>query len=148
MIADEAQATSADARMVQLDAQIRTTRLVEASLQNLIRATSKASQSAHRQEDDDHEESTVVDDMGNTTSVLTVKRGREDLTTLLKRYEKDAAICNFEIDWYASAAVGGGGGGSQSAMAAVVGDTVANPGRALVLAGAATQARKKGRWKF
>jgi len=137
--ADEAESTSADARMVQLDAQIRTTRLVEASLQNLIRATSQASQSAHDNDEQAQEEKTVVDDFGNTTSVLTFKRGREDLTTLMKRYEKDAALCNFEIDWYGS----GGGAGSQTSS-----NTNPTAGHALVLAGAASQARKKGRWKF
>ncbi|CAD6572574.1 MAG: hypothetical protein CYPHOPRED_004884 [Cyphobasidiales sp. Tagirdzhanova-0007] len=79
--------TTADKRMSQLDARIRTTRLVEASLQNLIRATSKANQ----QPDAIVEEEPFVEGQE-----IVCKQPKDDIGVLLKRYERDAAICNFE----------------------------------------------------
>ena len=128
--------TTADKRMSQLDARIRTTRLVEASLQNLIRATSKANQQ------------TDVAAGENAMLLDEIKQPKDDMGTLLKRYERDAAVCNFEVEWY-------GVGGNVA---------IANPAgvNALLATGAALEngqtdnaqtvsggqgQRKRGRWK-
>lgn len=123
---------SADARITQLDARIRTTRLVEASLQNLIRATSKASQKTidgSAQNDD-------VD--GDITSTLAKrKQSRENLLVLLKKYERDAAVCNFELEWYPA------GGVKPNVSEAITKDAIP---RTQVNQFAGPQ-RKRGRWK-
>lgn len=112
--------TSADARISQLDSRIRTTRLVEASLQSLIRATTKgkAVQQAAAQDEVNAEEGAVV------------QTSMEDMAILLERYERDAAVCNFEVDWY-------GKGGKQSAIADVTGQVPTQT----------AGQRKRGRWK-
>ena len=112
--------TSADVRISQLDSRIRTTRLVEASLQSLIRATTKgkAVQQSAAQDEVNADENAVV------------QTSKEDMAILLERYERDAAVCNFEVDWY-------GKGGKQAALADVTGQAVAQ------VAGQ----RKRGRWK-
>lgn len=116
----ETEQTSADVRISQLDSRIRTTRLVEASLQSLIRATTKgkAVQQAAAQDEVNAEEGAVV------------QTSKEDMAILLERYERDAAICNFEVEWY-------GKGGKQAALADVTAQTTAQ------IAGQ----RKRGRWK-
>lgn len=89
---------SADARMSQLDARIKTTRLVEASLQNLIRATSKASQK--HQDINVEEEEESMQGGGAAQAIQRKQKAKENLLVLLKKYERDAGVCNFEVEWY------------------------------------------------
>lgn len=119
--------TSADKRMSLLDERIRTTRLVEASLQNLIRATSKAGAPDPSGHAGEAQAGDAVNHDGTS-----VKKD-EQIITLLKKYEKDAAICNFEVEWY---------GGVRSGGAIAVGEKEG--------AGAGQQAaqRTRGRWKY
>lgn len=123
---------SADARIEQLDARIKTTRLVEASLQNLIRATSKASQKTK-------DDVLPQEDMeGDTTDELVKrKQPRENLLLLLKKYERDAAVCNFELEWYPA------GGGKPIISEAVTKDVIPRT-QVNQFAG---PTRKRGRWK-
>lgn len=123
---------SADARITQLDARIRTTRLVEASLQNLIRATSKASQKTK-------DVSTANEDMemNSADSVAKRKQPRENLVLLLKKYEQDAAICNFELEWYPA-------GGTKLTIKEPVAKDAVSRSQTNQFAG---PQRKRGRWK-
>lgn len=115
---------SADARIALLDSRIKTTRLVEASLQNLIRATSKASQNGNDIPDVDMKEDNAAE---------IARKANEVVATLLKRYEKDAAICNFETDWYGPGGAAVNVGGHSGNNAAQTASQIAQ--------------RKKGRWK-
>lgn len=124
---------TADARITQLDARIRTTRLVEASLQNLIRATSKASQKA---KDGSGALDEGMDEDGQVT-VVKRKNPKENLLVLLKKYEQDAAICNFELEWYPA-------GGTKPNVAESVTKDVVTRSQVNQFAG---PQRKRGRWK-
>ena len=124
---------TADTRLTQLDARIRTTRLVEASLQNLIRATSKASQKT-RDGSGVSDEAMDEDTQGTVTKK---KQPKENLLVLLKKYEQDAAICNFELEWYPA------GGTKPNISESVTKDVVS---RSQVNQFAGPQ-RKRGRWK-
>jgi hypothetical protein len=120
--------TSADKRMSLLDERIRTTRLVEASLQNLIRATSKAGAPDPSGHAGEAQAGDAVNHDGTS-----VKKD-EQIITLLKKYEKDAAICNFEVEWY---------GGARSGGAITVSEKEQGAG-----AGQQAAQRKRGRWKY
>lgn len=123
---------TADARITQLDARIRTTRLVEASLQNLIRATSKASQKTKEGSAQDEE----MD--GSAQGVIAKrKQPKENLLILLKKYEQDAAICNFELEWYPA-------GGTKPQVSESITKDVVLRSQANQFAG---PQRKRGRWK-
>lgn len=123
---------SADARISQLDARIKTTRLVEASLQNLLRATSKAGQNTK-------DGSITDEDMDGDASGVPVKRKqpKEHMLVLLKKYERDAAICNFELEWYPA-------GGLKAAVNDATGKDAVPRNQVSQFAG---PARKRGRWK-
>lgn len=121
---------SADARISQLDARIKTTRLVEASLQNLLRATSKASTKDGAAIDEDMDEEA-------RGAVVKRKQPKEHLLVLLKKYERDAAVCNFELEWYPA------GGMKATLNDSSAKDTVPRN----QISQFAGPARKRGRWK-
>lgn len=116
---------TADARIALLDSRIKTTRLVEASLQNLMGATSKAYQREHSKDAEPA-------DMSMDGTQLDTANTAEAMAVLLKKYENDAAVCNFEVDWYAP--------GGVSVMTAAAGTAAAH-------IQAQIAQRKKGRWR-
>lgn len=153
--------TTADARITHLDSRIRTTRLVEASLQSLISATSKskAARKLTKLEaeggDEENEAERLASSANANTNVNADEAGqvaagatrrqtsKEDAVILLERYEKDMAVCNFERDWYGAASAGLASAAAAASQAQ--GGTGTNAGAGQVGAGAGQ--RKRGRWR-
>ena len=156
---DSESMTTADARITHLDSRIRTTRLVEASLQSLISATSKskAARKLTKLEaeggDEENEAERLASSANNanadeaglaaaTGGATRRQTSKEDAVILLERYEKDMAVCNFERDWYGAASTGLSSSQAQTQAQGQAG-TNAGAGQA----GAGAGQRKRGRWK-
>ena len=156
---DSESMTTADARITHLDSRIRTTRLVEASLQSLISATSKskAARKLTKLEAEGGDEENEAERLASTASVnvnadeagqvaagaTRRQTSKEDAVILLERYEKDMAVCNFERDWYGAASAGLSS--TAAAASQAQGGTGTNAGAGQVGAGAGQ--RKRGRWR-